>query len=55
MAYSSIEQPARCGTTEEMPAAAIFALVGAAPRTAWLPETVMRDAHGFILTGTESP
>ena len=40
------------GTTEEMPAAAIFALIGSAPRTAWLPETVMRDADGFVLTGT---
>ena len=40
------------GTTEEMPAAAIFALIGSAPRTAWLPEKVMRDPHGFILTGT---
>lgn len=40
------------GTTEEMPAAAIFALIGSAPRTAWLPETVMRDPHGFVLTGT---
>src|SRR5207237_8872886 len=39
-------------TTEEMPAAAIFALIGSAPRTAWLPEKVMRDPHGFILTGT---
>src|SRR5437868_12167004 len=35
-----------------MPAAAIFALIGSAPRTSWLPETVMRDAHGFVLTGT---
>jgi thioredoxin reductase (NADPH) len=40
------------GTAEEMPAAAIFALIGSAPRTAWLPETVMRDPHGFVLTGT---
>src|SRR5207302_9419878 len=40
------------GTTEEIPAAAMFALIGSAPRTAWLPETVTRDAHGFVLTGT---
>jgi thioredoxin reductase (NADPH) len=40
------------GATEEMPAAAIFALIGSAPRTAWLPDTVMRDPNGFVLTGT---
>jgi len=43
------------GTTEEVPAAATFILIGAAPRTAWLPPEVARDDHGFILTGEQRP
>jgi thioredoxin reductase (NADPH) len=35
---------------ETVPADALFALIGAQPRTEWLPESVARDAHGFILT-----
>jgi thioredoxin reductase len=35
-----------------LPAAALFVLVGAAPHTAWLAETIRRDDHGFIVTGT---
>ena len=40
------------GSLEELPAAAIFVLIGAVPRTAWLPDAVRRDGRGFILTGT---
>jgi thioredoxin reductase (NADPH) len=29
----------------------VFALLGAEPRTGWLPERVERDARGFVLTG----
>ncbi len=43
------------GTTDEVPAAATFILIGAAPRTAWLPPEVARDDHGFILTGEQRP
>jgi thioredoxin reductase (NADPH) len=39
--------------TEEVPAAAVFILIGAAPRTGWLPPEVARDDHGFILTGEQ--
>jgi thioredoxin reductase (NADPH) len=38
-------------TTEAVPATAVFVLIGAVPRTAWLPEEVQRDARGFVLTG----
>ena len=31
---------------------AVFILIGAAPRTAWLPPEVERDERGFILTGS---
>lgn len=36
---------------EEIAAAALFVLIGSAPRTAWLPGTVERDAAGFLRTG----
>ena len=49
---SAVLRDRTVGTIEEVPTAAIFALIGSAPRTAWLPETVIRDAHGFVLTGT---
>ena len=39
------------GATEEVPAIAVFILIGAAPRTAWLPPELERDERGFILTG----
>lgn len=31
---------------------AVFILIGAAPRTAWLPPELERDERGFILTGS---
>ncbi|MGE5433471.1 MAG: FAD-dependent oxidoreductase [Candidatus Doudnabacteria bacterium] len=40
------------GATEEVPAMAAFILIGAAPRTGWLPPALERDEHGFILTGS---
>jgi len=44
---------ARTGTSETVPAAALFILIGAQPRTEWLAETLERDAHGFVLTGPD--
>jgi len=38
-------------TTADVAAAAVFLLLGAAPRTGWLPPEIARDDHGFILTG----
>jgi len=38
-------------TTQDVAAAAVFLLLGAAPRTGWLPPEIARDGHGFILTG----
>jgi thioredoxin reductase (NADPH) len=40
------------GSTEEVPAMAVFILIGAAPRTEWLPRELERDERGFILTGS---
>ncbi|MFI7742344.1 FAD-dependent oxidoreductase [Kocuria rhizosphaericola] len=36
---------------EEIPAAALFVLIGSVPRTSWLPDTVQRDPAGFLRTG----
>ena len=43
------------GDLDEVPAAGVFILIGAAPRTAWLPPEIVRDDHGFILTGEQRP
>jgi thioredoxin reductase (NADPH) len=42
----------RNGTTEQVPAAALFVLIGGEPRTQWLPETVQLR-WGYILTGRD--
>jgi thioredoxin reductase (NADPH) len=39
------------GTIERVAAAALFVLIGAEPRTAWLSPSVQRDAWGYIATG----
>ncbi len=41
------------GTTEEVDATWLFAFIGAAPRTGWLGADVLRDDHGFVVTGPE--
>jgi thioredoxin reductase (NADPH) len=38
-----------------VPATSLFVFIGAAPRTEWLGETVLRDEHGFVLTGPDLP
>jgi thioredoxin reductase (NADPH) len=43
------------GISEEVPADAVFILIGAAPHTSWLPPEILRDDHGFILTGVQRP
>jgi thioredoxin reductase (NADPH) len=37
---------------EQVPAAALFVLIGGEPRTQWLPEAIQRR-HGYILTGRD--
>jgi thioredoxin reductase len=43
------------GTRRNVPADALFVLIGAQPRTQWLGEAVARDPQGFILTGPDLP
>jgi thioredoxin reductase (NADPH) len=40
-------------TAETVGAGALFVLIGAEPRTQWLPDTVRRDRSGFVLTGAD--
>ena len=39
------------GAVERLPAAGLFVMIGAEPRTEWLDGTVERDEGGYILTG----
>jgi thioredoxin reductase (NADPH) len=39
------------GQTRTLRVRAVYALLGAEPRTEWLPDTIQRDEHGFVLTG----
>jgi thioredoxin reductase (NADPH) len=41
------------GTSATVAAAALFVLIGAEPRTQWLPGAVRRDQYGFVLTGND--
>ena len=41
------------GTTVTVPTSALFVLIGAEPKTDWLPDGIERDDHGFILTGRD--
>ena len=41
------------GVTDTVPAAALFVMIGAEPRTAWLEGSVQRDDRGFLLTGRD--
>ena len=41
------------GITEEVATSWLFIFIGASPRTEWLGADVLRDPHGFVLTGPE--
>ena len=43
------------GQREEVPAAALFVMIGAEPRTEWLAGVLERDERGFMLTGRDVP
>jgi thioredoxin reductase (NADPH) len=42
------------GEVETIRADGLFVMIGAQPRTSWLPESAQRDRHGFLLTGAEA-
>ncbi|TDQ01359.1 FAD-dependent oxidoreductase [Labedaea rhizosphaerae] len=41
------------GITEQVDASHLFVFIGAAPRTDWLGDAVVRDDHGFVCTGPD--
>ncbi|MGW4588892.1 FAD-dependent oxidoreductase [Amycolatopsis thermoflava] len=41
------------GITETVPTGHLFVFIGAAPRTEWLGDDVLRDDHGFVCTGPD--
>jgi thioredoxin reductase (NADPH) len=41
------------GAVVQVPAAAIFVLIGATPHSDWLPASIARDEQGFVLTGRD--
>jgi thioredoxin reductase (NADPH) len=41
------------GTRREVPAAALFVLIGGEPRTEWLTGSLDRDDRGYVLTGED--
>jgi thioredoxin reductase (NADPH) len=43
------------GTETEHEAAGLFILIGAVPRTDWLPAAIARDDRGYVLTGSDVP
>jgi thioredoxin reductase (NADPH) len=49
LAAATVEGPG--GVVRTIRVSAVFALLGADPRTEWMPDTIERDEHGFVLTG----
>jgi thioredoxin reductase (NADPH) len=43
----------RNSTTQTVPAAGLFIMIGGQPRTAWLAGSVERDQQGYVLTGRD--
>ena len=41
------------GRDDTLPAAALFVMIGATAHADWLPRDIVRDQHGFILTGRD--
>lgn len=38
---------------ETRPASSVFLFIGAAPQTEWLPDAILRDKNGFVLSGRD--
>ncbi|MCL4278886.1 MAG: FAD-dependent oxidoreductase, partial [Ignavibacteriaceae bacterium] len=41
------------GEEKSVPAKALFIYIGAKPGTSWLNSTILKDAKGFIITGSD--
>ena len=47
-------QSAETGACAEESMQAVFIFIGTRPHSDWLPETVLRDGKGFVLTGRDA-
>jgi thioredoxin reductase (NADPH) len=52
---AGVEIVHRSGAQRRLDVSALFVFIGADPQTAWLPDQLARDEHGFILTGHDVP
>ena len=43
------------GRTSELAVSGLFIMIGAVPRTEWLPPELARDGKGYVLTGDDAP
>jgi len=43
------------GKVEERAVSGLFVMIGAVPRTDWLPSGIARDERGYVLTGADVP
>jgi thioredoxin reductase (NADPH) len=43
------------GETARRDASALFIMIGADAEVTWLPDAVLRDSQGYVITGTEVP
>ena len=43
----------KTGETEQLETSWLFVFIGASPRTDWLGDDVVRDEHGFVVTGQD--
>jgi thioredoxin reductase (NADPH) len=41
------------GVAEDVPAKALFIMIGGEPHTQWLPDEIARDEHGYVITGRD--
>jgi len=48
-----VVRDASSGATSVEPTDALFVLIGARPRTDWVPASVLRDEWGYLLTGAD--
>jgi thioredoxin reductase (NADPH) len=44
---------ATTGNTSRRPATVVFVMIGANAVTGWLPPSIARDEHGFVMTGSD--
>ncbi len=45
----------KTGDVEDKDVSGLFIMIGATPRTDWLPQAIARDERGFVLTGDDGP